>query len=67
MIDLSRPLRSEKRKGFQPPWYTVWVYECPMCKRLTYIRAGAFRGKYPEPGLGAIQCECEVLGDLFKD
>lgn len=56
IIDLSRPLRSERRRGFQPPWYTVYVYRCERCGAERYVRAGAFRGSRAEPGIGGITC-----------
>jgi len=56
VIDLRRPVRSEKRRGFQPPWYTVYVYQCPTCQREVTVRAGSFRGRRPEPGVGGIRC-----------
>jgi hypothetical protein len=58
-IDLSRPIASEKRRSFQPPWYTVFIYKCPVGHRVA-VRACAFRGKTPEPGRGAITCpQCD--------
>lgn len=61
MINLSAPLRSEKaRTGFQPHWRTVFIYECPKCKVEVRVFANSFRGKHPEPGVGAIRCpKCE--------
>ena len=56
IIDLRRPIRSEKRRGFQPPWYTVYVYQCPTCGAKHFMRANAFRGKRPEPAVGGIIC-----------
>jgi hypothetical protein len=67
VIDLRHPVRSEKRRGFQPPWYTVYVYQCPTCGREHRLRAQCFRGFKrtpaghlvpinPEPGVGAIRC-----------
>lgn len=49
-IDLSL-IRSERRRGFQPPWYTVYVYRCYCCGKEKIIF-----GKNPEPGADAIQC-----------
>lgn len=56
MIDLQRPIRTERRRGFQPPWYTVYIYKCPKCGNEVTVRANSFRGRNPEPGIGAIVC-----------
>ena len=56
ILNLRHPVRSEKRRGFQPPWYTVYVYKCPTCGHEHHVRAGSFRGKRPEPGIGGIYC-----------
>ena len=60
VINLATPVRSERRRGFQPPWYTVYIYRCPSCGRETAVRAGAFRGigpnARPEPFVGGIYC-----------
>lgn len=56
MIDLQRPIKTERVRSFQPPWRTVFVYECPDCKGLVRVRANSFRGKRPVPGVGAIYC-----------
>lgn len=55
-IDLRAPIRSERHRGFQPPYYTVYVYRCPTCGAERHVRAGSFRGRRPEPGVGAIRC-----------
>jgi len=52
IIDLCKPVRSERVRGFQPPWYTVWVYECPTCKQEVRIKEN-WRGPAPP---GAITC-----------
>ena len=56
LIDLARPTRSVRERGFQPPWYTVYVYECRSCGGTVRVRAGSFRGSRPEPSVGAILC-----------
>ena len=62
MIDLQRPLRSERvRAGFQPHWRTVFVYQCPECEQEMRIYASAFKGKTPVPGVGGVRCSCERL------
>ena len=58
-IDLQRPNRARRVRGFQPPWRTVFDYRCPACGSLTTMRASAFRGKYAEPGIGATICGAE--------
>jgi hypothetical protein len=55
-INLNTPIRSERRRSFQPPWYTVYIYRCRECGRETTVRAGSFRGTRPEPSIGAILC-----------
>jgi hypothetical protein len=54
-IDLSRPVRSERVRGFQPPWRTVYVYRCAQGHEVR-VRAGSFRGTRAEPGVGGIRC-----------
>jgi len=39
VIDMQKPCGSEKRRGFQPPWYYVWVYKCPACGAKHYLSA----------------------------
>lgn len=46
-------VKIEKRRGFQPPWYTVAVYRCE-CGRTTTIRR-SWRGPTPR---GATLCGC---------
>ena len=60
LINLSTPVRREKRRSFQPPWYTVFIYLCKSCKKETTVRAGSFIGGRPIPSVGAIVCpHCE--------
>jgi hypothetical protein len=54
-LDLRRPVASERVRGFQPPWYTVYVYRCPVGHEIR-VRASAFRGSRSEPAVGAILC-----------
>jgi len=64
-IDLRHPIRSERVRGFQPPWRTVFVYRCTNGHE-TRVRAGSFRGKNAVPGVGAItcpQCDRDVAAD----
>lgn len=61
-ISLTQPIRSEKRRGFQPPYYTVWVYRCPDCRREIFVRANSFLGKRPVPARGAIVCGGPIPG-----
>jgi hypothetical protein len=62
LIDLCAPKRRTRERGFQPPWYTVFEYECPECHGKVRVRAGSFRGKTPVLGVGAIRCN--GLGSL---
>lgn len=61
-MDLQRPVRSERRRGFQPPYYTVYVYRCPDCQRERFIRASSFRGRTPVPAIGAMVCGGSIPG-----
>ena len=54
-IDLMRPARSERVRGFQPPWRTVFVYRCQQGHEVR-VRASNFRGNRAEPSVGAIYC-----------
>jgi hypothetical protein len=56
VIDLETPSGSERVRGFQPPWRTVWLYHCPVCTREIRVRANSFRGPHPVPSRGAIRC-----------
>ena len=59
LIDLCRPVRSERVRGFQPPWRTVFVYKC-VAGHEVRVCANSFRGKTAVPGVGAIRCpQCE--------
>jgi len=55
-LGLRQLIGSERVRGFQPPWRTVYKYKCPECGEITRVRAGSFRGGRPEPSLGAILC-----------
>jgi hypothetical protein len=61
-INLQTPIRSERRRGFQPPYYTVYVYRCPACQREIIVRAGSFRGRTPVPSIGAVICGGPIPG-----
>lgn len=51
--------RTDRRRGFQPPWYNVSLYECPVCKAETCVRN---RGSGPQVP-GAFRCSCgRVIG-----
>lgn len=55
LINLAAPVRRERERGFQPPWYTVFVYRCQAGHEVR-VRASAFRGTVAEPSRGAITC-----------
>jgi len=55
MIDLQKPIRSERVRGFQPPWYTIYVYKCELCGREIRIK---WQG-----GPGGVRCTCEDSSD----
>lgn len=56
LIDLRRPVRRERVRGFQPPWRTVFVYKCDACGAEVRVGASAFRGNVAVPMVGAIAC-----------
>jgi DNA-directed RNA polymerase subunit RPC12/RpoP len=56
MLNLSTPVCSERVRGFQPPWRTVFVYRCGTCNKETKVYANSFRGKTAVPSVGAIRC-----------
>ena len=59
-INLSCPSSSERVRGFQPPWHTVWIYKCKARNHVVRVKANSFRGKTPVPSVGAIMCpQCE--------
>lgn len=59
LINLATPISSERVRSFQPPWRTVYVYRC-VNGHETRVFANSFRGKRPEPSVGAIVCPlCE--------
>ncbi len=57
LIDLQTPRGSERRRGFQPPYYTVYKYTCPKCGAERIVRANSFLGKRAVSGHGAIRCD----------
>jgi DNA-directed RNA polymerase subunit RPC12/RpoP len=56
LIDLSHPCASERVRGFQPPWRTVYIYKCAKCGQTVRVGAGSFRGTVPMPSTGAVLC-----------
>lgn len=56
VVDLQRPIRSERVRWFQPPWRTVFVYRCQECGAERHIYANAFQGQRAIPSIGAIRC-----------
>ena len=60
VINLSTPIGRERVRGFQPPWYTVYLYRCASGHTVR-VRAGSFRGTTPEPATGGIRCpQCAI-------
>jgi hypothetical protein len=55
VINLREPIGSERVRGFQPPWYTVWIYKCGHCEQEVRIKQN-WSGPAP---LGAIACHCD--------
>ncbi len=65
-IDLSRPIRSVRERGFQPPWHTVYIYKCDNGHEVR-MKARCFRGRRPEPGTGAVMClQCDFAANYPK-
>jgi len=56
LVNLARPVRSERARWFQPPWRTVFVYQCIQCGKETRVFASSFRGKRPVPSVGGVYC-----------
>jgi len=48
IMDLSRPIRTERVRWFQPPWRTVYIYRCPVCGKENRV--------FGPVGRGAIRC-----------
>lgn len=62
LIDLSKPIRKEKVKWFQPPWRIMFIYHCPSGHEVR-IYANSYKGKKAVPGIGKIVCpQCEIDG-----
>lgn len=53
-INFNSYIGSERRRGFQPPWYTVLIYRCPACGQKHYLKVP--RGGMPP---GAFGCGCK--------
>lgn len=63
-IDLSKPVRTERVRWFQPPWRTVFVYRCAMGHEQR-VFASSFSGSRPVPSVGGINCaQCEALPEV---
>lgn len=63
VLDLSRPSRTALVRGFQPPYRTLFVYICE-CGAEHRLRAVAFRGALPEPGVGGFVCGRELKEEV---
>jgi len=69
-INLNTPSGSERVRGFQPPWRTVYKYNCPKCGQESRVRANSYLGKRAVPGVGGITCGKpipESLTDFVKN
>jgi hypothetical protein len=60
IIDARSPVRSERVRGFQPPWRTVYVYRCQSCGSEHRLRASAFSGPNPTPSVGGFVCGRDI-------
>lgn len=56
MIEFKEAIRSERVRGFQPPWRTVLVYRCKECRREIRLRKD-WLGPTPR---GGFLCDCEI-------
>ena len=45
-ISLETPIRAERVRGFQPPYRTVFVYECPSCKAVRRVAVATLIARY---------------------
>lgn len=55
IINFNSYNRTERRRGFQPPWHTVLIYKCPNCGRERFVKKN-WSGPMPP---GAFVCECD--------
>lgn len=56
VLNLNTPSGSERVRGFQPPWRTVYIYRCGTCGNVIRMRASSFYGTRPTPSIGGIAC-----------
>lgn len=58
-IDLQRPVGQKKVRAGWGKWRTAFIYKCGQGHEVSVL-CSAYRGKTPEPGVGAIMCpQCE--------
>jgi len=51
-IAFNTAFTSERQRGFQPPWYTVFLYKCPSCGAIHRMKK-SYHGPTP---MGAFVC-----------
>lgn len=55
-LDLNKPIRIEKVRGFQPPWRKVFVLKCETCGTEHKVKADP----NGEVAIDALQCGTEI-------
>lgn len=55
IINFNSYNRTERRRGFQPPWHTVLIYKCPNCGHEHFVKKN-WSGMMPP---GAFVCACD--------
>jgi hypothetical protein len=49
-------IRHERRRGFQPPWYTVTIYTCPKDGKVSMTLRQNWHGPTPRGGVYCPTC-----------
>lgn len=50
LISLRNTIRTERVRGFQPPWHTIWILACPSCAGEVRVRQN-WHGPPPPGGI----------------
>lgn len=59
-------VKSERRRGFQPPWYTVFLVSCDGCGTHLYTVRKNWHGPTPPGALPTGRVECEPCAKLTR-
>lgn len=59
VLDIRKPDKIEKRRGFQPPWYYAYGYLCPNCGKISWLRKN-WHGIAPN---GGFRCQHSIRGN----